>query len=146
MLILVVAFSYILSKIKKRADEELDGHDLVGVRASQLAHLRNRQSLKRQPVPVSIRNNQKNFVPRERNIPPNVKLIRRSSGVRYDSKWIDQTGRKTFYPNVTKAPNIPAKKLRYTILNEETNGSSAAQMFDSSPDVEPIREKFANFR
>ena len=146
MLMLVIAISYILSKIKKRAYEETDGHDLVGARASQFAHLHYRPSMKRQPVPVAIRNTQINFAHKGRNIPPNVKLIRKSSGVRYDSKWVDQTGRKTFYPKVTKITRIPSKKVRYTILNEETNGSSAADMFESSPSVEPIREKFANFR
>ena len=146
MLILVVTISYILSKIKRRAFAETEGHDLVGARASQYVHLRNRTSVRRQPVPVTVRNTQINFSQKGRNIPSNVKLIRKSSGVRYDSKWIDQTGRKTFYPKVTKITELPAKKARYTILNEETNGSSAAQMFDSSPDIEPIREKFANFR
>ena len=149
LLILVLAVSFIISRIKKSNNED-DGHDLVGGRVTQLVQIEDKLKNNPHPAPLPVYNNRPSIVERSKQSSPNIKVIRRSSTIKKVSHSKNSTSRTTFYPKTLNVKTRGNLKPRYTILNDRQdepitqthNGYTQTDNGFTNP--EP--EKFANFR
>ncbi|OGU55737.1 MAG: hypothetical protein A2V66_11765 [Ignavibacteria bacterium RBG_13_36_8] len=145
-LFLVISISYIISRIRKAALVEEEGHDLIVKRSNQITYLHRRPVNYRRPAQLVTRSMQNQSSRGDRNKQPNVKVIRRSGVSRNEAMNYDRSVKNIFYPKTAGRSPTNGSKPRFTIINNngngnlDNNGNGTAEKYFSS------NGRYANFR